>query len=153
MLVHYGRTRVKSVGIGRKIALREASMKTEDDEQAIHALFEAGDRALMSADTDALARIFADDYVQYDASGKAFTKQEVLDNLRRGAVRYPSIVSTGRRIRLFGEIAIVHGSESDEVETAGKRFPARYLYMDVVCKREGKWQIVGSQLVKPLEKS
>jgi len=109
-------------------------MKSEEDEQEIHALFEAGDRALMNADIDALERIFADDYVQYDASGKAFTKQEVLDNLRSGAVRYPSIVSTGRRVRLFGEMAIVHGSEADEVETDGKRFPVRYLFMDVVCQ-------------------
>jgi ketosteroid isomerase-like protein len=124
-------------------------MATGDDEQAIIALFEAGDRALMAADVDALALIFADDHVQYDSAGRAFTKQQVLDNLRTSAIRYPSIVSTGRRIRLFGDMAIVHGSEDDEVEADGKRFPVRYLYMDVVLKRRGKWQIVGSQLVKP----
>jgi uncharacterized protein (TIGR02246 family) len=126
-------------------------MATGEDEQAIGALFEAGDRALMAADVEALARIFADDYVQYDAAGRAFTKQQVLDNLRTSAIRYPSIVSTGRRIRLFGDMAIVHGSEDDEVEADGKRFPVRYLYMDAVLKRGGRWQIVGSQLVKPVE--
>lgn len=124
-------------------------MSSVDDEREIHALFEAGDRALMSADLEALAWIFADDYVQYDSSGKAVSKQEVLSALRSGAVRYPSIVSTGRRIRLFGDVAIVHGSELDEVEAEGRRFPVRYLYMDVVCKRDARWQIVGSQLVKP----
>jgi len=126
-------------------------MAHEDDERQITALFEAGDRALMSADLDGLSRIFAEDYVQYDASGKAFSKQEVLENLRTGTARYPSIVSTGRRIRLFGEMAIVHGSESDEVEAGGRHFSVRYLYMDVVCRREGRWQIVGSQLVRPGE--
>jgi ketosteroid isomerase-like protein len=124
-------------------------MVTGEDKQAIVALFEAGDRALMAADIEALTRIFADDYVQYDAAGHAFTKQHVLDNLRTSAIRYPSIVSTGRKIRLFGDMAIVHGSEEDEVETGGRRFPVRYLYMDVVCRRAGGWQIVGSQLVKP----
>jgi uncharacterized protein (TIGR02246 family) len=124
-------------------------MAAKDDEQEIRALFEAGDRALMAADLEALSRVFADDYVQYDAAGRAFTKEQVLENLRTSTVRYPSIVSTGRRIRLFGEMAIVHGSESDEVETGGKRFPVRYLYMDVVLKRDGRWWIVGSQLVKP----
>src|SRR6266481_4424576 len=122
--------------------MREEPMKTEDDEQAIHALFEAADRALMRADIAALERTFADDYVQYDASGKAFTKQEVLQNLLSSTVRYPSIVSTGRRVRLFGDMAIVHGSESDEVETGGKRFPVQYLYMDIVLKRAGRWWIV-----------
>ena len=124
-------------------------MATGEDEQAIVALFEAGDRALMAADVDALARIFADDYVQYDAAGRAFTKQQVLDNLRTSAIRYPSIVSTGRTIRLFGDMAIVHGSEEDQVEADSKTFPVRYLYMDVALKRGGRWQIVASQLVRP----
>jgi uncharacterized protein (TIGR02246 family) len=115
----------------------------------MHALFDAGDRALMAADLNALAQIFADDYVQYDPSGRPFTKHQVLESLRTGTVRYPSIVSTGRRIRLFGDFAIVHGSEDDMVETDGRRFPARYLYMDVVVKRDGRWQIVGSLLAKP----
>jgi hypothetical protein len=48
-------------------------------------------------------------------------------------------------------MAIVHGVEDDEVEAGGKRYPIRYLYMDVVCRRAGRWQIVGSQLVKPAE--
>jgi uncharacterized protein (TIGR02246 family) len=126
-------------------------MAREDDAQQITALFEAGDRALMSADIDGLSRVFADDYVQYDASGKASSKRDVLENLRTSAIRYPSIVSTGRRIRLFGEMAIVHGSESDEVETDGRRLSVQYLYMDVVLKRDGRWQIVGSQLVRPSE--
>lgn len=124
-------------------------MNSADDEREIHELFEAADRALVAADIDALEAVFADDYVQYDASGKAFTKSEVLHNLRSSTVRYPSIVSTGRRVRLFGSMAIVHGSEDDQVEAEGKRFPVRYLYMDVVCKRDGRWQIIGSQLLKP----
>jgi uncharacterized protein (TIGR02246 family) len=120
-----------------------------DDERQIHALFDAGDRALMTADVEALAQIFADDYVQYDPSGRPFTKQQVLENLRTSTVRYPSIVSTGRCIRLFGDFAIVHGSEGDMVEADGQRFPARYLYMDVVVKRNGRWRIVGSLLATP----
>src|SRR5215470_20151899 len=91
------------------------------DEEQILALFEAGDRALMAADLRALEEIFADDYEQYN-DGHSFSKQAVLDDLRSGAVRYPSIVSTGRRIRVLGDTAIVHGSEDDEVETDGKRF-------------------------------
>ena len=119
------------------------------DEKQIHTLFDAGDRALMASDLDALAQIFADDYVQYDPAGHPLTKQQVLEAQRTNAVRYPLIVSTGRTIRLLGEFAIVHGSEDDIVEADGRRFNARYLYMDVVAKRNGRWQIVGSLLAKP----
>jgi uncharacterized protein (TIGR02246 family) len=120
------------------------------DEQQILALHEAGDKALMSADVAALAQIFADDYVQYNEAGKAFTKQDVLNNFRTGAIRYPSIVSTGRKIRIFGDTAVVHGSESDEVEADGKRFSVRYVYLDVLRKRDGVWKLVASQLARPL---
>ena len=125
-------------------------MPLQTDEQQILELFEDGDRALIVADTAELSRIFADDYIQYDESGEAHTKHEVLDNLKAGAIRYISMISTGRQIRMLSEdVAIVHGSEEDDVEQGGRRFPVSYLYMDVVMKRNGRWQIVGSQLAKP----
>ncbi len=120
------------------------------DEQQILQLFEDGDRALIAADADELARIFADDYIQYDESGQPHPKQEVIGNLQSGAIRFIAMTSTGRRIRLLtDDAAIVHGSEEDIVEQAGRRFPASYIYMDVVVKRNGKWQIAGSQLLTP----
>lgn len=122
----------------------------QNDEQQILALHEAGDRALMRGDLAVLARIFADDYVQYNEAGKPFTKQDVLNNFQTGAIRYPSIVSTGRKIRVFGDTAVVHGSESDEVEAGGKRFSVRYMYLDVLQKRSGEWKLVASQLARPV---
>ena len=124
-------------------------MHLTGDEQQITKLFEDGDRALVAADASELSRIFAEDYVQYDESGKSFTKQDVIRSLTSGAIRYVAMISIGRRIRLLNEnVAIVQGSESDEVEQNGRRFPVRYVYMDVVVKRDGRWQIVGSQLAK-----
>lgn len=122
-----------------------------NNEQQILALHEAGDKALMSGDLTALERIFADDYVQYNEAGKAFTKKDVLNNFRTGAIRYPSIVSTGRTVRIFCDIAIVQGSESDQVESNGKRSAVRYVYLDVLRKRDGEWKLVASQLARPVE--
>lgn len=121
------------------------------DEEQILALHEAGDKALMSADLAMLARIFADDYEQYNEAGTALTKQDVLNSFRTGAIRYPSIVSTGRKIRVFGDTAVVHGSESDEIEANGKRSSVRYVYLDVLRKCDGEWKLVASQLARPVE--
>jgi uncharacterized protein (TIGR02246 family) len=124
----------------------------EEDEQRILQLFKDGDRALIAADFAELSRIFADDYVQYDESGKAFGKQEVIENLQAGTIRYLSMTSTGRNVRqLQDDVAMVHGSEKDEIEKDGKRFAVRYVYTDIVVKRNGNWQIVGSQLARPGE--
>jgi len=124
----------------------------ESDEQQILKLFEDGDRALIAADVAELSRIFSDDYIQYDEFGESRTKPDVINSLKTGTIRYLSMTSTGRRVRLLrDDVAIVHGSEEDDVEQGGRRFPVRYVYMDVVVKRNGKWQIVGSQLAKPIE--
>jgi len=133
-------------------SVEQQSDEQKNDEQQILALHEAGDRALMNADLAVLAQIFADDYVQYNEGGQAFTKQDVLNNLRTGAIRYPSIISTSRKIRVFGDTAVVHGSESDEVEINGKRFTVGYVYQDVLRKRDGEWKLVASQLARPVGK-
>lgn len=120
------------------------------DEDQILKLFEDGDRALIAVDAAALSRIFADDYVQYDESGTAYTKRDVIENLTSGKIHYLKMISLGRRIRrLTGDVAIVYGSEEDEVEQGGKGTSVHYMYMDVVIKRDGVWQIVASQLAKP----
>ena len=119
-----------------------------NDEQQILKLFEDGDRALISANVEELQRIYADDYVQYDEAGKISSRSDLIRSLTSGAIRFISMTSTGRRIRLFGDFAIVHGSEEDVVERDGQRLSVHYLYMDIVTKRAGRWQIVGSQLCK-----
>ena len=126
-------------------------MPDVDDEQQILTLHETGDKALMTADLDVLAQIFADDYIQHNESGQAFTKQDVLNNFKTGSIRYPSIVSTGRRIRVFGDMAVVNGSEADEVEVDGIRSAVRYVYLDVLRKQNGEWKLVASQLARPKE--
>jgi uncharacterized protein (TIGR02246 family) len=117
------------------------------DEQQILKLFEDGDRALIAGDVEELRRIYADDYVQQDESGATSTRQDVIHRLTSGEVQFVSMTSTGRRIRLLqDDVAIAHGSEEDVVVQGGQRFPVRYVYMDVVMKRNGRWQIVASQL-------
>jgi len=121
------------------------------DEQQILKLFEDGDRALISADEAELSRIYADDYIQYNESGDASTKQDLIQKLKSGTIRYLAMNSTGRRVRVLSdELAIVHGSEEDDIEQGGQRFPVSYIYMDVVVKRDGRWQIVASQLARPV---
>jgi len=119
------------------------------DEQQILKLFEDGDRALITADAEELRRIYADDYVQQDEAGTTSTRQDVIDRLTSDNIRFVSMTSTGRRVRLLrDDVAIVHGSEDDVVEQGGKRIAVRYVYMDVAMKRGDRWQIVASQLAR-----
>lgn len=115
-------------------------------------LFKDSDRALIAVDIAELSRIFADDYLQYDESARAFSEQDLVNKLSSSASRYIAMRSTGRRIRSLGEdVAIVHGSEEDEIEQGGRRSLIRYVYTDIVMRRDGKWQSVASQLARPVE--
>ena len=124
-----------------------------NDEHAIIRLFEDGDRALMLADVREMERIYADDYVQSDESGRFSTRIDLICNLTSGRIRFRSMKSTGRRVRLFGDFAVVHGSEEDEIERDGESLFVEYTYMDVVVRRDCRWQIVASQLAKQMSTS
>lgn len=120
-----------------------------NDEQEIIRLFEDGDRALMSADLREIARIYAEDYMQADESGILSTRADLMRKFTSGEIRFLAMKSTGRRVRIFGDFAIVHGSEEDEIEVAGEQILVRYVYTDVVVRRSGGWQIIASQLARP----
>ncbi len=120
----------------------------QTDEEQITQLFEDGDRALISVDIAELSRIYADDYLQYDESGAVRTKQDLIRMLTSGEIRFITMTSKGREIRLFGDFAIVHGSERDEMEQSGAPAVVCYQYLDVVVRRNGRWQIVASQLTQ-----
>jgi len=125
-----------------------------NDEQQISKLFKDGDRALMSADVDELQRIYADDYEQHDESGKRSTRKDLIRKLTSHEIRFLKMTSIGCSLRILrDDVAVVHGSEEDEIERGGRRGKVRYVYMDVVMKRDGKWQIVASQLARPKERS
>lgn len=129
---------------------QEIASRGLNDEQQIVTLFEDADRALMSADVAELKRIYADDYIQYDEDGTPSTREDLIRKLTLGEIRFLAMISTGRRIRVLREdVAVVHGSEKDEIEQGGQKSKVCYVYTDVVIKRNGRWQVVGSQLARP----
>ena len=76
--------------------------ESKDDEQQIHRLFERGDRALMAADIDTLAAVFAEDYVQYDAAGRPSPKRDVLEGLRSSGCDIRRSYQPGGRFGCLG---------------------------------------------------
>lgn len=131
--------------------MTELRWATTNNEQQILKLFEDGDRALLSAALQEVERIYAEDYMQADESGALSSRADLIRKLTSGKLRFLSMKSTGRRVRLCGDFAIVHGSEEDEIERGGERVFVRYVYMDVVERRGRGWQIIASQLARAAE--
>jgi hypothetical protein len=123
----------------------------QTEEQEIQQLFEDGDRALISGNPQELRRIYAEEYRQFDECGVVSTRDDLIERLISGRLRFISMISTSRSVRLLRQdLAVVHGSETDEVEQNGSRVRLDFVYMDIVEKRNGRWHIVESQLARPV---
>ena len=78
------------------------------NEQEITKLFEDGDRALISTDVAELQRIDWEDCLPSDERGNLSNRDDLIRNLRSGAVRFLSMTSTSRRIRfVHDDVAVV----------------------------------------------
>jgi ketosteroid isomerase-like protein len=52
------------------------------------------------------------------------------------------------KVRVFGDSAIVTGSDTEKSTSKGKDVIDKYLWTDVFVKRDGRWQAVASQSTK-----
>ncbi|WP_029919996.1 nuclear transport factor 2 family protein [Nevskia soli] len=83
-------------------------------------------RALIAMDLELLASVYSDDYMLVRADGTVLDKQDVLDDLKRGSLRFKSIELFDERIRICGDHAILTG-ESRVVSTrSGKELSLHF---------------------------
>ncbi|MGB6356178.1 MAG: nuclear transport factor 2 family protein, partial [Steroidobacteraceae bacterium] len=65
--------------------------------------------AMVAGDVDKLSRIFADDWVTIGQSGKVYTKEGVLADLKSGKDKLVSFQIESMDVKVFGDIAAAHG--------------------------------------------
>jgi hypothetical protein len=66
-------------------------------------------RSLIDQDFDALAALYANDYMLVRSDGSVLNKESVLRDLRSGGLTFTSIELVGEEVRIYGETAIVTG--------------------------------------------
>ena len=76
-------------------------------------------RALLESNWDALARLYADDYMLVRSDGSVLTKEEVLADLRAQNLSFESIELTDERVRVIESAAILTGKSRTRSRHAG----------------------------------
>lgn len=99
--------------------------------------------ATLKKDTATLDRILADDWVGQGPTGPA-TKAQVLADIKSGDQKLESINLGDLKVRVFGDTAVVLGSDDEKSSYKGKDTSGHWLWMDVFVKRNGRWQAVAS---------
>ena len=108
-------------------------------------------QAQVNADSVALNRIYADDFIGIGPSGTVRTKKEVLADFASGSLKFQSITTDNVRIRVYGNAAVETGLSTMKGQDADKVVPEENRFTRVWIKQGGRWRLVAnhySNLVK-----
>jgi len=102
---------------------------------------EIGD-AMVARNIEKLNQTYADDWATIGSSGKVFTKESLLDDLRSGKHKLVSFENGPMNVRVVGDVAVVQASVNENRIQDGKDASGEFVFMDLLKKRAGKWVIV-----------
>jgi ketosteroid isomerase-like protein len=108
-------------------------------------------QAQINADSAALGRIYAEDFIGIGPSGTVRTKKEVLSDFASGSLKFQSIVTDDVKIRVYGNAAVETGLSTMKGRDADKVVPEENRFTRVWIKQGGQWRLVAnhySNLVK-----
>jgi ketosteroid isomerase-like protein len=100
--------------------------------------------AMVAGDMDKLNQIYADDWATVASSGKIFTKEGLLSDLKSGKHKLLWFENGPTDVQVFGDVAVAQGSVKEKRTDDGKDTSGQFLWMDLLKNRDGKWAVVRS---------
>jgi ketosteroid isomerase-like protein len=111
-------------------------------ERAVQQQDEERIRAQIAADTLALRRIYADDFLGIGPTGVVRDKAHVIADFTSHALTYQSITTAEVRVRVYGNTAVETGRSTMVGQDRGKAVPRDNRFTRVWVKTAGRWQLV-----------
>ena len=112
-------------------------------EKTITQLEDASRDAALKGDPSFAEKNLADDFVRVTADGKVLNKQEFIDNLKKS--KYQSIDFTDRKVRVYGDTAVVNTTANVKGTSDGKDISGTNRGTRVWAKVKGQWKLVNFQ--------
>jgi ketosteroid isomerase-like protein len=109
---------------------------------AVKQLEQAVGDAMVARDIDKLNQAYADDWATVDSPGKIFTKGGLLSDFRSDKDKLVSFEIGPMDVEVLGNVAVVQASVAEKRIRDGKDISGKFLFMDLLEKRAGKWVIV-----------
>jgi len=117
----------------------------QDDKELLRHIERAWGNAFLKKDATELSRILADDWRgQYPRGTR--DKAQALAALSAGSDTINAMTYGEMRVRIFGSVAFVMGSDDETSTATGKITSGHYTWTDVFVKRKGRWRAVASQM-------
>ena len=100
--------------------------------------------AMVAVDVDRINQILADDWESLGMSGKIYTKENFLRDMKSGKDKLESFELGPMDVQVFGNVAAAHAGVTEKRTRDGKDTSGEFVWMDLLEKRGGKWVIVRS---------
>ena len=99
--------------------------------------------AVLTGDVKTMESLLADDYMAITPNGTLQSRDETLQILRSGRMRFTSVSITDRKVRFYGETAVVTSLATIQASTPDGPMTGDFRYTRVYVRDpRGQWKIV-----------
>ena len=115
-------------------------------EQELMDVENAWSKAIVQHDMATISSIVADDWMGQNDTGKVADKSRFMDEMKAGKTL--SMVNRDMHVRIEHGLGIVQGSDDEKSMSRGRDTSGAYTWTDVFAMRDGRWQVIASQVTK-----
>lgn len=123
-------------------AQQPAAVAAEDSVRAVEM---ARAQALLHADTVALSRMLAAEFIEVSRLGQIRTRADNIRDIASGELKLTNVRYDSLAVRIYGDVAVLRGIADNTGVFRGFPFAGRIRYTRVFVRRDGRWQAVTMQ--------
>ena len=101
--------------------------------------------ALRKNDLEKLSQIYSDDYMLVRPDGSAFSKTQILDDLKTHAMSFNSIELANEKIRIYGSVGVLTGDSKISTVRDGRESKAEFRLVAIYHKQGDRIELVHFQ--------
>jgi len=101
--------------------------------------------AMSAQDFDALEPLVHDELLYTHSNGASDTKASWMGSMQSGRVKYRSASCSERRVRVFGDVALVNGRAQFQAEVNGEPRTLKLVFLDAWTRTPQGWKFVAWQ--------
>ena len=134
---------IYSMGLALVLAARLAAQGTAED--SVRAAEQARAQALVKADTVALSRMIAEEFVEVSRLGQIRTRADNIRDIASGDLKLVTVHYDSLAVRIYGDVAVLRGIADNTGTFRGFPFTGKIRYTRVFVRRDGRWQAIAMQ--------
>jgi ketosteroid isomerase-like protein len=132
-------------------AFAQKSAEASKAEGILLAMEKTWTDAIEKKDLNAVGLILADEYMIIDDEGLVRDKATTLSRLKSTDNSISTAVVDELKVRVYGNVAVVTGRQTEKSTEKGKNTSGSYRYTDVWVNRGRGWQVVNTHESKVLK--